>query len=289
MKRLALFILVILVSIGLEKTFLYGDIISDPCLLDATENYCHFVPPIHISEKVVPNLEFIAKTIIIAPGQYQILYNSNFSSAPVPIQCFTRAHEYAHVVLKQLEQLIQNPSLNKELELEADRQAANWLIEQNQKCIVIYMANAYLQKAMAYEKTLPWYPSYLELHQNLQNFLNDTENSEPEIDPEYEVSFTIGINPILVGEFGAIVNIQIDGNDVGTISNFDTDLDMEVEISDLTKGSHTYKMQAKIYSFDQMLNPYYMKSIYGSGTIDVDEGNFFKVYGDLYSIRLRKN
>lgn len=106
-------------------------------------------------------------------------------------------------------------------------------------------------------------------------YLADDDHDDESDDEETDITFEIQIRPFAPGRYGAEVEVAIDDEDVGQISNMDGPYSLDVD--SFPAGSHTYNCTADIYSFDAYGNPHYVTTLQGSGKIYVKDGEVYRV------------
>jgi hypothetical protein len=97
-------------------------------------------------------------------------------------------------------------------------------------------------------------------------------------------TFIVQVTPIAFGELGVIVHVYIDDDLAGEISNIGLmNLSNQIDVSDLTAGSHRYKLIVDKFVFNQMGQPFSMigpmRQEIGIGNIKIRNGDRFNVVG----------
>ncbi len=250
-------------------------------------------PPQSVREIPNPQLPDIAMASYDAFGPV-IYYNPILAQRlGILITMFFRAHEYGHVYLNHYQKTMfqTNPfariHLSQKYELEADCFATSELCKINR--------NAVLEAIKFFNSQGPilrdvYHPSGTIRAQNIKNCFDKCTklDDEEEIDKEdKEVSCNFYIPDIRIGELGGIIDIYIDDNLIGTISNFPCEYNAEIEIDSITQGLHRYKLIVKVFSFIN-LDPIYNYTLIGRGTINIEHDDSFVVSNGALSPKLIK-
>lgn len=245
-----------------------------------------------VREIAVPGLgDFRASMDQFGP----VIYYDPIAAARVgpAVTAFFRAHEYAHVQLQHVtrDMFARDPYsqlwMRREFEKEADREAAKYFARRNPS--VNDAAVRYFETSgnPGDSTHLPG-PMRAELiRQAAAQERGGRAASEDEPRGRAQnATFSIEIDALAPGRYGAEVTVWIDGERVGRVSNLDGNDSFDV--SRFRAGAHSYRLSARLYAFDPYGRPYPMTTVEGGGRINVEDGDTFKAEGRGQSARLVK-